>query len=336
MSRYEESALEIQLTAELLLLRGGKKAQVLGPVASAHNSFLKCLDGAIANSKSLLISIQVVLDFLRSTQATGSCNKQEQIRIVDQLTSSAVSLTEQSAHAAYHVGVSLPESKPAVTGVIDLYRIGKARFLVNRCVRQLSVVDASSGESRGAIAAVVSRTVAENVSVFVRACSRAAEHERVPAAKREQLGLLAQSIQGCSASFLTSLKSLSTERDGYLCILFSRPLLAALDTCIDYLLEGDDVLLGQPALLSTEAHKVQLKILGTAMAVVSGCAKFLSTAAKLESGESDEKGWQQLLKCQIAVTDASSMLTTLLQDQAPTPAKKIPQKSQNSQIKALY
>ena len=336
MSRYEESALEIQLTAELLLLRGGKRAQVLGPVASAHNSFSKCLDGVIANSKSLLISIQVVLDFLRATQATGPYNKQEQIRIVDQLTNSAVSLTEQSAHAAYHVGVSLPQSKPAVIGVIDMYRLSKARFLVNRCVRQLSVVDTGSEEGRGAIAANISRTVAESVSVFVRACSRAAEHERVPSAKREQLGLLAQCVQGCSASFLTTLKSLSTERDGHLCILFSRPLLAALDTCVDYLLEVGDVLLGQPAELSAEAHKVQLKVLGIAMAVVSGCAKFLSTAAKLESGESDEKGWQQLLKCQIAVTDASSMLTTLLQDQAPTPAMKIPQKSQNFQTKAFY
>ena len=330
MSRYEESALEIQLAAELLLLRGGKKAQVLGPVASAHNSFSKCLDGVIANSKSLLISIQAVLDFLRSTQASGSYNKQEQIRLVDQLTSSAVSLTEQSAHAAYHAGVSLPECKPAVTGIIDLYRVGKARFLVDRCVRQLSTVDTSE-ESRGAMAAIISRTVAESVSVFVRACSRAAEHERVPSAKREQLGLLAQCVQACSASFLTTLKSLPTERDGHLCILFSRPLLASLDTCIDYLQEGGDVMLGQPAQLSAEAHKVQLKILGITMSVVSGCAKFLSTAAKLECGESVEKGWQQLLKCQIAVTDASSMLTTLLQDQAPTPAKKI-----LPQTKAFY
>lgn len=234
-----------------------------------------------------------MLDLLRST---GSHNKQEQARIVDLLTSSVVSLTEQSAHAGYHVGVASSGSKQATPGVIDLYRVSKARFLINRCVRQLT-----DGEVEGAN---ISRCVAENVSVFVKACSRAAEHEAVPSGKREQLGSLTQSIQGCSASFLTSLKSLSAEKDARTCVLFSKPLLAVLDTCVDYLLEGGHVLLGQPAQLSAEGHTSQLKILGIAMSVVSACAKFLSIATKLESGENEEKGWHQLL-------NAKSRLQTL-------------------------
>ena len=317
MSPYEESALEIQMTADLLLLGGGKRPQVLGPVASAHSSFSKCLESAIANSKSLLISLQALLDFLRSALSNNSYNKQDEGRIVDMLTSSTVSLTEQSAHAAYHVAVDMPDSKPAVPGVIDLYRVSKARFLVERCVRQLGGSGAAVRDDQGKLAVTLSRSVAENVTVFVKACSRAAEHDKVPPAKREQLALLAQCLQGCSASFLTSLKSLPTEKDCHISLLFSKPLLAALDTCIDYLLEGGDVLLGRPAELGTEGHKVQLKILGIAMAVVSGCAKFLATAAELQSGESEEHRWQQLLKCQIAVTDASLMLTTLLRDHAP-------------------
>ncbi|KAI6651660.1 Mesoderm development candidate 1-like [Oopsacas minuta] len=335
MSIYEESALEIQLTAELLLLRGGKRAELLGPVASVFSSLSRCLDSAIANSKTLLISIQSVLDFLRSSHVSGSYNKREQARIVDLLTSSAIYLIEHSAHAAYHVGVRSSGSKRAVMGVIDLYRISKARYLVNRCIRQLTEGETSE-DGVGILATGISRCVAENVCVFVRTCSRAAEHELVPSNKREQLGLLAQSIQACSASFLTSLKSLCSEKDGHICILFSRPLLAALDTCIDYLVEAGDVLLGQPAQLSAEGQNIQLKILGIAMSVVSGCAKFLSTAAKLESKEVKDNRWHQLLKCQIAVTDSSNMLTSLLQDQAPSPAKNIQHKSQNSQIKALY
>eukprot|EP00800_Vazella_pourtalesii_P005633 TRINITY_DN1666_c0_g2_i1.p1 TRINITY_DN1666_c0_g2~~TRINITY_DN1666_c0_g2_i1.p1 ORF type:complete len:327 (+),score=75.62 TRINITY_DN1666_c0_g2_i1:383-1363(+) len=325
MSRYEESALEIQLSAELLLLRGGKRAEVLGPVASAHSSLSRCLNTAIANSKTLLISLQSVLDLLRST---GSHNKQEQARIVDLLTSSVVSLTEQSAHAGYHVGVASSGSKPATPGVIDLYRVSKARFLINRCVRQLT-----DGEVEGAN---ISRCVAENVSVFVKACSRAAEHEAVPSGKREQLGSLTQSIQGCSASFLTSLKSLSAEKDARTCVLFSKPLLAVLDTCVDYLLEGGHVLLGQPAQLSAEGHTSQLKILGIAMSVVSACAKFLSIATKLESGENEEKGWHQLLKCQIAVTDASNTLITLLEEHTPAPVERKSQKPQQIQNISVY
>ena len=318
----------IQLVADLLLLQSNtssyhapstsihssKQPAVLEPISKGNESYSKSRDAIVANSKGLAISVKDLGHKLNKLNLGGV------YRTVQNITEQVVILTEAATHAAYFTALTDVHCKPATPGVADRYSFERARQAVHMSYDMFKP-DYVHSMTRNQVLQI-SRTFANNLGILTQGCKLASENKSLKETDRSQFSNCVQCLQGTTSAFLASLKlfaSSHSEENRKRCLLFGRPVLAAVDSTVEF--TRFPQFAGKPAELTERGYHSQTEILGGAMAVVSSSIQLLETAENILDNN-NSSNWQKMVNCTKAVADSSRLLSSSIRDQTPMPSRR--------------
>lgn len=322
-----ESCERMQLVADLLLLKEGTQgssssssriSSVMEPIAAGHESYGKSCDSIVANTKALAISVKDLGQQMKLMNANNIT------KLADKIANQAIFLTEAAAHAAYYSSLTDLRCKPAKPGVIDRYSFERARQAIHMSYDKFKLPYFSQLTNGQVLN--ISKTLAENLAILTHGCTLASENKIISPMDQNQFSTCSQSLQGTTASFLTSLKlfaSTRTEETRKRCLLFGKPLLAAVDTVVDFI--SAPQFSATPAVLTQEGRESQTDILGGAMAVISSSIQLLG-ATRIIVIEEDKRiitsQLQRFANCTKAIGDASKLLSSAVRQHTPMSSRR--------------
>ena len=315
-----ESVERMQLVAELLLLQSGRdKPATLEPVSVGHESYGKCRDTIVANTKGLAISIKEFGKRLHGNDLTAV------YRLAQQVADQVITLTEAAAHVAYISALSDSVCEPASPPTVDRYTLTRAR-------QELTLAYAKFKLDYGSLSREqimqVSGAFADNLATLTQTCKQAAENKHIKISDRVQYSHCVQALQGATAAFLTSLKAFagsnSTE-DRKRCVLFGKPLLETVNSIVEY--AHFTQFSGTPATLTEDGYHAQTEVLAGVMAIIGATIQFLNTGRGLleqtkaiRYGQGEDTQWMKLVNCTKAVADATKFLSSAIRVYTPVPS----------------
>lgn len=318
----------IQLVADLLLLQSNtssyqtprprtlssQQPAALEPISKGNESYSKSRDAIVANTKGLAISVKSL---------SHSLNKLELghvYRIVQNVTEQVIVLTEAASHAAYFTALTDVCCTPAQPGAVDRYSFERARQAVHMSYDMFRP-DYVQSLTRNQILQI-SRTFATNLGLLSQGCKLASENKSLAVFDRSQFSNCVHCLQGATQAFLESLKlfaSSHTDENRRRCLLFGRPLLAAVDSTVEF--ARFPQFAGKPAKLTERGYQSQTEILGGAMAVVSSSIQLLETTGNILD-DNISSNWQKMANCTKAVADSSKLLSSSIRDHTPMPSRR--------------
>ncbi|XP_065190064.1 talin rod domain-containing protein 1-like [Sycon ciliatum] len=341
-----DCAEQMQVVAELLLLRDNVEPTALEPVqvgssqstlTVATSSYGKCRDVVVASTKQLAI-------LAHNLRASMKERELDQVfDITAQLTEVVISLTESSTQAAYLIGLSDDRSTPSVPGLIDRYRMMRAKQGIEASSHKFSSNYGVMDESE---VLRVSSNIATNLALVSQACEVAMKRaESVGTSSsvvvtssvmssplgmdngeviRRQLSACVKALQGNTAALLAAIKTLAERGDNSdraKCALFLKPLLASLQALVDYTSLPE--FSGRPAQLSQSARSRQKDILANGMKVVSAAIQLMEALAKLSSDPALSNpaeaavSWKSVQTCSVALSESGRSLSASMRTNAP-------------------
>ena len=321
-----EACDKIQLVADILLLQSttpppsslaNYKEHQLASIQpfSVDESYGKSRDVIIANTKVLSISIKQLTNFLSKNHLDG-VNE-----VVHSITDQVVILTEAATRAAYLTSMADIRCIPAKLGAIDHYQLECARQAVRMCYEKFKP-QYEIFKSQGQIVNI-SRILADSIAKLSQECKQASENRKISRSDRSQFANCIQCLQGVTATFLESLKALASshsEESRKRCLLFGKPLLAAVDTITDF--AKFPQFSGTPAVLTQRGFESQTEILGGAMAVVSSTTQLFEATKSILGDETSSSHWQKFASCAKAVAEASKLLSSSIREHTPIPSRR--------------
>ncbi len=323
----EESCQRMQLVADMLLLKeepqGSSSSKprvssVIEPIAAGHESYSKASESIVANTKGLSISVKNLEKQVKTKNSVNIGKNAEKIA------SQAILLTEAAAQAAYFSSLTDVQCKPAEPGAIDRYMFERARQAIQLSYNKFQMEHYMSLTDEHVLS--LSKAFADNLAVLTQGCDLASKDKEVTSTNRLQLAACSQCLQGATASFIPCLKLFGSNRSQEArkkCLLFGKPLLAAVDAIVDF--AAFPQFSGTPAKLTQRGRESQTNILGGAMAIVSSCIQLLSTV-KVVLTEEDQKvlatSLQKFVNCVKAVGEASKLLSTAVRHHTPASSRR--------------
>lgn len=331
----EESCERMQLVADILLLKSGnttsahttsaqsqdkKRLSVLEPVSGGNESYSKLRDTIIAGTKVLAISMKE-FGYQMNLRSLNDIKV-----LAEKIAERAIDLTEHAASAAYCAALTDVCCTPAKPGVVSRYSFERAKQDLHLSYNKFKPGYGYQLSSRNILD--ISKTFADNLSMLTRSCTRVSVNESVDAIDRAQFAACSQSLQSATATFLTALKlfaSLRTEGNCNRCLLFGKPLLAVVNSIVEFSYYPQ--FSGKPAILSHKGQESQIDILGGAMAVISSCMQLLDTSKSILGGDTSDKkrvtiNWQKLANCMKSVSDSAKLLSASIRGHTPSPSRR--------------
>ena len=316
-----EAREKIQLAADILLLQTVSSQTlatdphhfcVFQPFSVDIKLYSKSRDTVIANTKGLSISVKELVHLLNKQSFDGVSD------LVQSITTHVVSLIEAATSAAYLSAMTDPQSKPAQPGEINIYHFERARQQVHMCYERFKS-ECGIHQSREHVLET-SQILADSMAVIIQGCSDAAQNKNLSNVDRVQFNSCTQCLQGVTAAFLESLKAIAachSEDNQKRCILFGKPVLAAVDTTIDFVKFPQ--FLGTPAILTPHSFQSLTEILGGAMAVVSSTVQILEGAKSIVNECNIGPSNLKVANGAKAVAEASKLLSMSIRRCSPTP-----------------
>lgn len=328
----EESCERMQLVADILLLRTGnptssqthsqdsKRLSVLEPVPGGNDSYSKLRDTIIASTKVLSISTK---EFSHQMNLQDFDNLKI---LAEKIANRAIELTEDAASAAYYAALTDVSCIPAVPGVVPHYSFERAKQDLHLSYNKFGPDRGCRLSSRDVLEA--SKVFAENLAMLTRNCTQASVNQYVPTVDRTQFATCSQSLQSATAAFLSALKAFASSRsegNRRRCQLFGKPLLAVVDSIVEF--SSYSQFSGKPAILSNKGEESQIDILGGAMAVISSCIQLLDTAKSILYEDMNDKNrtahcWQKFANCTKSVNDSAKLLSSSIREHTPLPSRR--------------
>ena len=319
----QDSCDRIQLVADLLLLQSksktyqpvaGQKPAALQPISQGNESYSKSRDAIVANTKGLAISIKDLTQNLHKRSLGGI------YRTVETMTEQAIVLTEAATHAAYFTALADRRCQPARPSVVDLYSFERAKQAIHMSYDMFKP-DYINSMTRSQVLQI-SKTFANNLAVLTHGCKNASENHSVKETDRSQFANLVVCLQGTTSAFLSSLKlfaSHHSEDNRKRCLIFGKPLLAAVDSTVEFSYFRQFA--GRAAVLTERGYESQTEILGAAMAIVGSSIQLLETTGDILN-EADSENWQKMVNCCKAVADATKLLSGSMRMHTPLPSRR--------------
>lgn len=306
-----QSAEEIDLIAEVLLLQESTKPTVLEPLGKGHKQS-DCQERIAGTTRQFPDLLKGLQGHLKESNLQGIA---ETVRL---LTEQVALLTESAAQLAYVTAVKDPMSEPALPGVTDRYSFEMARFAIVVACRKFDKDKYGIIDTQMILR--VSSTIAESLTVLKEGCKCAAELQDLSVYDREQFANSSKALQGATAPFLTAFKAFTKSRsepDRLRCQIFCRPMVEAVKATVEFSQLPE--FRGKPASLSEEAKETQTQLLGSAMAVVSSVIQlFTATQTILEQPRfMNDSLWQRWHVCSKAALDAAQRLQQVVKTQTP-------------------
>ena len=306
-----QSAEEIDLIAEVLLLQESTKPTVLEPLSKGQRQF-DCQERIVSTTKHFPDMLKGLQAHLKDSELQGIA---ESVRV---LTEQVALLTESAAQLAYVTAVKDPMSEPALPGVTDRYSFEMAKFSIIVACRKFD--KEKYGIIDTPMILKISSSIADSLTVLKDGCKYAADLQDLSVYDREQFVNTSKALQGSTAPFLTALKAFTKSRsepDRLRCQIFCRPMVEAVKATVEFSQLPE--FRGKPASLSEEAKGAQTQVLGGAMAVVSSVIQlFAATQNILEQPRfMNDSLWQRWHVCSKAALDAAQLLQQLVKTHTP-------------------
>ncbi len=319
-----DSCERIQLVADLLLLQSNtsayqpitsKKPTALEPISQGNESYSKSRDAIVANTKGLAISIKDLTHNLHKRSLGGI------YRTVESMTEQVIILTEAATHAAYFTALADRACQPARPGVVDRYSFERAKQAVHISYDMFKPDYINSMTQSQVLQ--ISKTFAGNLAVLTHGCKLARENRTLKESDRSQFENLVTCLQGTTSAFLASLKLFASHHSNEnrkRCLIFGKPLLAAVDSTIEF--SKFRQFAGKAAVLTERGIQSQTEILGAAMAIVGSGVQLLQTVSDILLESDDSANWQKLVNCSKAVADGTKLLSGSLRSHTPLPSRR--------------
>lgn len=321
-----EACEKIQLVADILLLQSTPPPPSLAdhtdrhlasiqPLSTENESYSKSRDAIIANTKVLSISIKQLTNFL-SKKNLDSVNG-----VIQSIANQVVLLTEAATRAAYLTSINDIRCKPAKVGAVDHYQLECARQAIYMCYEKFKPQYEIFNSQEQIMS--ITRILADSIAKLNQECKQASENRKISQSDRAQFANCIQCLEGATATFLESLKTLAaahSEENCKRCLLFGKPLLAAVDAVADF--AKFPQFSGTPAVLTQRGFESQTEILGGAMAIVSSTVQLLEAAKSILGNETSSSHWQKFANCAKAVAEASKLLSTSIREHTPSPSRR--------------
>ena len=322
-----EACEKIQLVADILLLQSTSPPPSLvdrikehqfasiQPFSVENESYGKSRDAIIANTKVLSISIKQLTHILNKKRIKG-VNE-----VVHSIANQVIILTEAATRAAYLTSMSDIRCIPARLGSVDHYQLECARQAVYMCYEKFRPQYKIFNSQEQIVN--ISRILADSIAKLSQECKQASENREISKSDRAQFANCIQCLQGVTATFLESLKILTSSRSEEnckRCLLFGKPLLAAVDTISDF--AKFPQFSGTPAILTQRGYESQTEILGAAMAIVSSTVQLFEASKSIIENETSSSHWQKFASCAKAVAEASKLLSSSIREHTPIPSRR--------------
>ncbi|XP_042200041.1 talin rod domain-containing protein 1 [Callorhinchus milii] len=305
---------KMQLVADLLLLSSDSRPVTTESLSVFGESFEKCRDTIIARTKGLSIlthDVQSQLNMGKFAEVGES---------LAEMCDLVASLVECSAHAAYLAAVESPGSLAAVPGLVDRYRMTRARHEVERScqvVRSSALADLTPQ-----LLLEVSQNLSKSLKSLTDACVLASESSGDRFA-REQFKLSVKCMSTSATALLACVKEVKTcpsELTRNRCVLFGAPLIHSVHALVGFATEPQ--FLGKAATVSPEGKAVQTAVLGGAMSVVSACVLLTQCLRDIVQQHSPPDAAktpdyrERLKNSAVAVSDGCNLLSQALRERS--------------------
>ncbi|XP_002739059.1 talin rod domain-containing protein 1-like [Saccoglossus kowalevskii] len=297
-------ASKMQAVVDLLLLTSDLRPVNTESLSVFGESYAKCRDTIIARTKGLSV---LTRDILQQMSSGRYNDVQLSLREICEL---VVSLTECSAHAAYLAATTEMSSIKSIPGIVDKYKVSRAKFDIENCCNRIQHTPIT--ELSPQLIVEISDEIRKNLHILSQACMLASDTSEDPFHK-EQFKLCVKSMTACAMALFSTVKRYKNtldERNRLRCVVFSRPLVQACQSLVDYATESEH--LGSPAKLSEEGKNVQTAVLGGCMSVVSPCVQLCLCVQSLAQDPNNTDHQRRIISCSSAIADGSTLLSQAL------------------------
>ena len=246
----------MQAVADLLLLTSDLRPVKTESLSVFGESYPKCRETIVTRTKGLLVLTGKINEQLHSVTA-----KWHDICVcLQDICELVVGLTECSAHAAYIIAISKPQCTPAVSGIIDQYKISRANVEIVLCCKQLH--QATKEELPPAFLVQICSDINKNLTVLTECCKNASEQTE-DENSQDQFKLCIKSFTSCASCLLSSIrcfKAQPTEVHLQRCLSFCEPLRASTQAVVNFATE--EQFIGKPASLTQDSKEAKKSVLG--------------------------------------------------------------------------
>lgn len=289
-----------------------RQMQAMRPLLEEPNepineaSYFECLEGVINRSKALGEAMTGITNSSKQTQLDDFCDN------VRHFADSVCGLTENTAQAAYLVGIADSASEPGRPGLVDQSLFARANQAIQMACESLT--NPASSQQQVLSAATV---VAKHTSTLCNTCRLASSKTSNPVAKRHFVQS-AKDVANSTANLVRAIKALDsdfTDENRRKCADASKPLLQAVDELTTF--ASSPEFASVPAKISIKARNAQLPITSAGKALLDGACHMIMAAKDLAVKPRDPPTYQLYSKHSHAVSDAIKKLVGSLRECAP-------------------
>lgn len=272
----------------------------------SDNSYFECMKGVIAGAKTLAETMTGISNHAKFGQLEEFCEN------VKAFAGGVCSITENSAQAAYLVGVSDPTSQPGQVGLVDQSQFARANQAIQMACSNLT--DPAATQQQVLSAATI---VAKHTSSLCNTCRVASSKTSNPVAKRHFVQS-AKDVANSTANLVRAIKALDsdfTDENRQRCAEASRPLLQAVDQLTTF--ASSPEFTSVPAKISPRAREAQEPIAGAGLSLIDGACNMVMAAKNLAVNPKDPPTYQQYSSHSHSVSEAIKRLVSSIKDSAP-------------------
>ena len=303
---------KMQTIADMLLLQSDNASVTIQPLFNTDSNFKKCKDTIIKNAKGLAATIRQINHQLRERQYGSLCKS------LEMLADEVVTLTEATAHMAYANAIDSVESN---------HQHSFNRYLLVKCELDITAACERLQFEYGPIFSEellkITSWVSDHVGSITRICLEAKDLESLPSEEKVQISMLGDTISAAFVSFVNCLKILTSNPRSseyrQKCLILSKPLLASIASLRQI---TDTVLLSDmPILLEQKGSDPVTALLGSAMAIVSSCVRYVESVQNVAEDMDDNSSWKSLVNCSKSVAESATLMATSLKESTPSASR---------------
>jgi len=269
-------------------------------------NYFDCLDGVIDKSKALAESMTGISSHAKQSELNDFCVS------VASFANAVCGMIENTAHAAYLVGISDPASEPGRAGLVDQSQFARAMQSIQ--VACQSLANPTSTQQQVLSAAT---SIAKHTSALCNTCRVASAKTDNPVAKRHFVQS-AKDVANSTANLVRAIKVLDsdfTDDNRRQCTEAARPLLQAVEVLTTFACSPEFA--SVPARISDKARKAQEPITTAGRSIIDGACNMLMAAKQLAMNPKDPPTYQAYSTHSHSVSEAIKRLVSSIREAAP-------------------
>jgi talin len=272
----------------------------------SDGTYFDSLEGIIEKSKALADAMTGISTNAKQGELHGFCD------CVAHFANAVCGIIENSAQAAYLVGIADPASEPGRPGLVDQSQFARANQAIQTACQSIS--NPASSPQQVLSAATL---IAKHTSALCNTCRMASSKTTNPVAKRHFVQS-AKDVANSTANLVRAIKVLDsefTDENRKKCAEAAKPLLQAVDVLSSF--ASSPEFASVPAKISDKARRAQQPITSGGKDLIDGACNMVLAAKQLAVNPKDPPIYQAYSTHSHSVSEAIKKLVTAVREGAP-------------------